>query len=47
MKDKIKYKMFVCDLDGTLLDSKHKISQDNLKAIKKLEDKGIKFFYGL
>lgn len=39
----MKYKMFVCDLDGTLLNSKHQISQENINAIKKLDDKGIKF----
>lgn len=37
------YKMFVCDLDGTLLNNDHKISKDNIKAIKALEEKGVKF----
>ena len=37
------YKMFVCDLDGTLLNNDHKISIENIKAIKALEEKGIKF----
>ncbi|HHX61884.1 MAG TPA: HAD family phosphatase [Epulopiscium sp.] len=37
------YKMFVSDLDGTLLDDNHKISKENIEAIKKLEEKGIKF----
>lgn len=37
------YKMFVSDLDGTLLDDNHKISKENIAAIKKLEAKGVKF----
>ncbi len=37
------YKMFVCDLDGTLLDDQKLISNENLKAIKALEENGIKF----
>lgn len=39
----MKYKMFVSDLDGTLLDDKKQISKENIKAIKALEEKGIKF----
>nr|WP_242966421.1 HAD hydrolase family protein [Clostridium sp. BSD9I1] len=30
----IKYKWCVCDMDGTLLDSKGIISQENEKALK-------------
>jgi len=37
------YKMFICDLDGTLLNNDHKISEENVKAIRALEEKGIKF----
>lgn len=37
------YKMFIVDLDDTLLDNKKKISEINKKAIKKLRDKGILF----
>lgn len=33
-------KAFAFDMDGTLLDSKHKISNENLEAIKKAKDKG-------
>jgi len=32
------------DLDGTLLDSDHKISSTNKEVLRKLEDKGIKIF---
>lgn len=39
----MKYKMFISDLDGTLLDDNHKISKENIAAIKKIEAKGIKF----
>ncbi len=39
----MKYKMFVSDLDGTLLDDNSKISKENIEAIKKLEAKGVKF----
>ncbi|MBI9011424.1 MAG: HAD family phosphatase [Clostridiales bacterium] len=36
------YKLAVFDLDGTLLDKHHEISEENLHAIKKLESKGCK-----
>jgi Cof subfamily protein (haloacid dehalogenase superfamily) len=36
-------KLIVSDMDGTLLNSKHKISKENLEAIKKAEEIGIKF----
>lgn len=36
------YKLAVFDLDGTLLDKHHEISEENLYAIKKLESKGCK-----
>ena len=36
-------KMFVSDLDGTLLDNDHKISNENIEAIQALEEKSIKF----
>ena len=39
----MKYKLFVSDLDGTLLNDHHKISADNIRAIKQLDKKGIKF----
>lgn len=39
----MKYKMFVSDLDGTLLDDNHRISEENIKAIKELDQQGIKF----
>lgn len=37
------YKIIFSDLDGTLLDDNGKISDDNLKYIKKASDKGIRF----
>lgn len=36
-------KMVVCDMDGTLLNSNLEISQENLKAIQALREKGIRF----
>ena len=36
-------KLIASDMDGTLLNSKHKISKENLEAIKKAEGMGIKF----
>ncbi|SCP03964.1 haloacid dehalogenase-like hydrolase, putative [Plasmodium ovale] len=35
-------KIFFTDLDGTLLNSEHKISKFNLQSLKKAKDKGIK-----
>ncbi|OQY43006.1 MAG: hypothetical protein B6227_00380 [Fusobacteriia bacterium 4572_74] len=37
-------KAVMLDLDGTLLDNLHKISDTNKEILKKLEDKGIKIF---
>ena len=37
------YKLIVCDMDGTLLTSNHKISDHTANIIKKIEDSGIKF----
>jgi HAD superfamily hydrolase (TIGR01484 family) len=34
-------KWCVCDMDGTLLDSKGLISAKNQEALKKLQDKGV------
>ncbi|MBE6046915.1 MAG: HAD family phosphatase [Clostridium sp.] len=36
-------KIIASDMDGTLLNKKHKISDENLKAIKEAQDKGIHF----
>lgn len=36
-------KLIASDMDGTLLNSKHKISKENLEAIKKAKEMGIKF----
>ncbi len=36
-------KLIASDMDGTLLNSNHKISKENLEAIKKAESMGIKF----
>lgn len=41
--DMMQYKLVVTDMDGTLLNSEKKISSENLKAIKRLKEKGIKF----
>jgi len=37
------YKLVVCDIDGTLIDSKGNISERTLRAVEKLADKGIHF----
>ncbi len=37
------YKLFVADMDGTLLDDDKKLSDKNIQAIKKLKDYGIQF----
>lgn len=37
-------KAVMLDLDGTLLNDKHKISVTNKEILKKLEDKGVKIF---
>lgn len=39
----MKYKMVVSDLDGTLLNSHHKISKYTIDIIKKLSKRGVKF----
>ncbi len=38
------YKAVICDLDGTLLNSKHTISEYSKEVISKITEKGIKFF---
>lgn len=37
------YKIIACDMDGTLLNSKSEISEENLKAINILSDNGVYF----
>jgi len=39
----MKYKLVVTDMDGTLLNSEKKISEGNLKTIKTLKSRGVKF----
>ncbi len=36
------YKLAVFDMDGTVLNSKHEISKENMQAIKELESTGVK-----
>jgi Cof subfamily protein (haloacid dehalogenase superfamily) len=36
-------KLIASDMDGTLLNSEHKISKENIEAIKKAEKMGVKF----
>ena len=36
-------KLIASDMDGTLLDSRHKISEENIKAIKKAQQLGVHF----
>lgn len=35
------YRWCVCDMDGTLLNSKKEVSQENIESLKKLQDAGI------
>ncbi|MGL6064203.1 MAG: Cof-type HAD-IIB family hydrolase [Fusobacteriaceae bacterium] len=39
-----KYKAIICDLDGTLLNNNHTISEFTKETIKKVVEKGIKFY---
>lgn len=43
MSIKNEIKIVVCDMDGTLLNSDHLVSKNNLMAIHRLEDEGIPF----
>ena len=36
-------KLVACDLDGTLLDENHQLSQRNIQAIQRLHKAGINF----
>ena len=38
------YKAVICDLDGTLLNSKHTISEFTRSVISKIHNKGVKIF---
>lgn len=40
----MKYKAVISDLDGTLLNSNHKVSEHTKNIVKKIVDKGIHFF---
>lgn len=37
------YKIVICDIDGTLVNFKGEISEENVRAIRKLKDNGIEF----
>lgn len=37
----LKYKWCICDMDGTLLNSKEIISKENESALKKLQQNGV------
>ncbi|MCD8214912.1 MAG: HAD family hydrolase [Clostridiales bacterium] len=37
------YKLVVCDCDNTLIDSRGYIPKDNIRAIRKIMEKGVKF----
>jgi Cof subfamily protein (haloacid dehalogenase superfamily) len=39
----VKYKILAVDMDGTLLNSKKHITEENLRAIEKLKASGVKF----
>ena len=38
------YEAIVCDLDGTLLNEKHQLSDETKEVIKKVKDTGKKIF---
>ncbi|MBP9510756.1 MAG: HAD family phosphatase, partial [Fusobacteriaceae bacterium] len=40
----MKYKAVISDLDGTLLNSNHTISKYTQEVIKKVIEKGVKFY---
>lgn len=40
----MRYKGIICDLDGTLLNKEHTITQETKDTIKKVIEKGVKFF---
>lgn len=40
----VNYKAVICDLDGTLLNSHHTISESTQKIIREIVDRGIKFY---
>jgi len=37
----LKYKLICIDMDGTLLDNKHEISEENIKALKEAQARGV------
>lgn len=37
----MRYKLLITDIDGTLLNDEHKISPNNLKSLKDLQEKGV------
>ena len=39
----MKYKLIATDMDGTLLNDEHLISEGNIEAIKEIQKKGVKF----
>lgn len=40
----MKYKAVICDMDGTLLNGEHKVSDRSRKIIKHITEKGVKVF---
>lgn len=41
-EDKMSYKLICIDMDGTLLNDKKTVNKENIEAIKKAHDKGVK-----
>ena len=39
----MKYKLIATDMDGTLLNDEHLISEGNIETIKEIQKKGVKF----
>ena len=39
----MKYKLVAIDIDGTLLNSKNEMPEENVQTIRELKDMGVKF----
>ena len=39
----MEYKLIATDMDGTLLNDSHQVTEKNIEAIRKVQEKGVKF----
>ena len=42
----MKYKLLAVDVDGTLLDDEHRLSENNRRAIRAIREEGVKGISG-